>query len=376
MPDSGLYVHIPFCRRRCVYCDFDSSVVGDGTEVGKYAAAAAAEAALASAAPPDLNVRTVYLGGGTPTAVGAASLAGLVGSVSSSFDTTAVVEFTCEANPESADAGTLDALRKVGVNRLSLGVQSFDDVLLRWMGRLHTAAEAVAAFEAARITGFENVSVDLMYGLPEQTLDGWLNDVSRAIGLEPEHVSTYCLQLGPDAPIIKEQGSINLPGDELTAEMYYAAKDAFEAVGYRHYEISNFAKPSFECRHNVNYWRDGEYLGLGPSAASHVVVARYTNPRGLDAYIKAVAVGRWPLAAPEPSNAEREARTAFVLGLRMLEGVEVGGFETRYDFDVADTLGEDIESLVNAGLLEYNGGMVRLTCGGLFLSDEVFSRLI
>lgn len=376
MPDSGLYVHVPFCRRRCVYCDFDSSVLGDGTEVGKYADAAAAEARAASAASPDLNVRTTYFGGGTPTAIGAASLAGLVGSVSSSFDTGAVVEFTCEANPESVDAEMLEALLKAGVNRISLGIQSFDDALLGWMGRLHTAAEAVAAFEAARITGFENVSVDLMYGLPGQTLDGWLNDVSRAIGLEPEHVSTYCLQLGPDAPIVKERGRISLPDDELAAEMYYAAKDAFEAAGYNHYEISNFAKPGCECRHNVNYWRDGEYLGLGPSAASHVVGARYTNPRGLDTYMKAVAGGRWPLTAPEPSDPAREARTAFVLGLRLLEGVEVGGFERRYDFDVADTLGEDIESLVNTGLLEYNGGVVRLTRGGLFLSDEVFSRLI
>lgn len=376
MPDSGLYVHVPFCRRRCVYCDFDSSVLGDGTEVVKYAAAAAAEAALASAASPDLNVRTLYVGGGTPTAVGAASLAGLVGSVSSSFDVRTVYEFTCEANPESVDAETLDALRKAGVNRLSLGIQSFNDSLLGWIGRLHTAAEAVAAFEAARIAGFENVSVDLMYGLPGQTLDGWLNDVSMVINMEPEHISTYCLQLGSDAPIVKERGIINLPDDELAAEMYYAAKDAFEAAAYNHYEISNFARPGFECRHNVNYWRDGEYLGLGPSAASHVVGARYTNPRGLDAYIKAVAGGRWPLAAPEPSDPAREARTAFVLGLRLLEGVEVGGFETRYDFDSADTLGEDIKSLVNAGLLEYKGGVVRLTRGGLFLSDEVFSRLI
>jgi oxygen-independent coproporphyrinogen-3 oxidase len=376
MPDSGLYIHVPFCRRRCVYCDFDSSVLGDGTEVGKYVDAAAAEARAASAASPGLTVRTVYFGGGTPTAIGAASLAGLVGSVSSSFDAGAVDEFTCEANPESVDAETLDALRKAGVNRLSLGIQSFDDAFLGWMGRLHTAAGAVAAFEAARVTGFGNVSVDLMYGLPGQTLDGWSNDVSRVIGLGPEHVSTYCLQLGPDALRAKKQGSVKLPGDELTAEMYYKAKDALEAAGYRHYEISNFAKPGFDCRHNVNYWRDGEYLGLGPSAASHVVGARYTNPRGLDAYRKAVAVGRWPLAAPEPSNAEREARTAFVLGLRMLEGVEVGEFETRYDFNVAGTLGEDVENLVNVGLLEYNGGVLRLTRGGLFLSDEVFSRLI
>jgi oxygen-independent coproporphyrinogen-3 oxidase len=376
MSKTGLYVHVPFCRRRCVYCDFDSSVLGDGTEVGKYVDVLAAEAQAAFASSADSNIKTVYLGGGTPTAIGAVPLTGLVDSVSSSFDTTTVVEFTCEANPESVDAETLDALLKAGTNRLSLGVQSFDDKLLAWMGRLHKSAEAVAAFEAARVMGFENVSVDLMYGVPAQTLDGWSKDVSSVIELEPEHISTYCLQLGSDALIVKKLGSVELPGDELTAEMYYAAKDAFETAGYRHYEISNFAKPDFECRHNVNYWRDGEYLGLGPSAASHFGGARYTNPRGLDAYTKAVAVGRWPLAAPEPSDPAREARTAFVLGLRMLEGVEFGGFEARYDFDVADNLGKDVEILVDTGLLEYNGGAVRLTRRGLFLSDEVFSRLI
>jgi oxygen-independent coproporphyrinogen-3 oxidase len=376
MSKIGLYVHVPFCRSRCVYCDFDSSVLGDGHEVRKYLDAVAVETRAAFAASPDSNVKTLYLGGGTPTAVGAASLASLVDSVSSSFDTTAVDEFTCEANPESVDGGTLGALRTVGVNRLSLGVQSFDDTLLAWMGRLHTSAEAVSAFEAARVTGFENVSVDIMYGVPGQTRSGWLKDVSRAIDLEPEHISTYCLQLGSEAPIVKERRGINLPDDETAAEMYYAAKDALAATGYRHYEISNFAKPAFECRHNVNYWRDGEYLGLGPSAASHVGGTRYTNPRGLDAYMKAVTAGRWPLAAPEPSDTAREARTAFVLGLRMLEGVELGDFETRYEFDVAGALGEDIVLLVDAGLLEHNGGAVRLTRRGLFLSDEIFSRLI
>jgi len=203
-----------------------------------------------------------------------------------------------------------------------------------------------------------------------------VSDVSRLTGLEPEHISTYCLQLGPDAPIVKERGTVNLPGDEAVAGMYYAAKDAFEVAGYRHYEISNFAKPGCERRHNVNYWRDGEYIGLGPSAASHIRGARYTNPRGLDAYVKAVAGGRWPLAAPEPSNPAREARTAFVLGLRMLEGVAVGEFDARYDFNVEGTLGKYIEDLVNIGLLEYDGGVVRLTREGLFLSDEAFSRLI
>ncbi|UCE27361.1 MAG: radical SAM family heme chaperone HemW [Candidatus Coatesbacteria bacterium] len=376
MPESGLYIHIPFCLRRCAYCDFDSSVLGDGPEVEKYADAVAIESRASSSFLPGLTVQTAYLGGGTPTAIGAGPLAGLVDSVFSSFDTSAVVEFTCEANPENVDAEILEAVRAFGVNRLSLGIQSFNDALLGWMGRLHTAAEAVAAYEAARINDFENVSLDLMYGVPGQTRDGWLDDVSRLIDLEPEHISTYCLQLGSGAPLVKERRGINLPDDEIAVEMYYAAKEVFEAAGYRHYEISNFAKPGFECRHNVNYWRNGEYLGLGPSAASHVGGARYTNPHGLDAYTTAVAVGRWPLAAPEPSDPAREARTALVLGLRMLEGVDAADFKARYDFGVADTTGEDIGILVDAGLLEHNGGVVRLTRRGLFLSDEVFSRLI
>jgi oxygen-independent coproporphyrinogen-3 oxidase len=372
----GLYLHVPFCKTRCIYCDFDSSVLGDGSEVGRYLDAVNAEAEAAALSLADSDVRTVYVGGGTPTALGASDLTVLVNSIRSSFDFGTVAEFSCEANPESTTAETLDALLNAGVDRLSLGVQSFDDPLLRWMGRVHTASEAITAFDTARRAGFDNVSIDLIYGLPEQTLSGWLADISKAVELEPEHVSTYCLLLEPDAPIIKMQGAVELPDDGLTADMYYGAIDLLGGAGYRHYEISNFAKPGFECRHNVNYWRDGDYIGLGPSAASHVRGERFSNPCGLDAYTEAVATGRWPLAPPEPSNAEREARTALVLGLRMVDGVEIADFESRYGFDLSAVLESDIRQLIDTGLLESDDDIVRLTRRGLFLSDEVFSRLI
>lgn len=374
----GLYVHVPFCKSRCVYCDFDSSVVGDDSRVERYlnALSSEAEAAAVFLGGDGVDVRTVYVGGGTPTVLGASAMTALVDSVRSSFNFRGVAEFSCEANPESATTETLGALLKVGVNRLSLGVQSFDDTLLRWMGRAHTASEAVTAFDVTRRAGFGNVSIDLMYGLPKQTLDGWLTDVSKAVELESEHVSTYCLNLEPDAPIIKKQGAVELPDDGFTADMYYGAVDLLGEAGYRQYEISNFAKPGFECGHNLNYWRDGEYVGLGPSAASHVNSERFNNPRGLDAYVESVAAGRWPLVPPEQSNTEREARTALVLGLRMMDGVEIAEFESRYGFDLPAVLKRDITQLTDAGLLESADGAVRLTRKGLFLSDEVFSRLI
>jgi oxygen-independent coproporphyrinogen-3 oxidase len=376
MTDIGLYVHVPFCKKRCVYCDFDSSVPGDGSEIERYLAAVKTEADAAAVVSADERIRTVYVGGGTPTVIGAPALIALIDSFCSSFKLGTVSEFTCEANPESATAEVLKALLRAGVNRLSLGVQSFDDALLRWMGRLHTSAKAEAAFARIRDAGFENVSVDLIYGLPGQTFDGWSADVSKTIELGPEHVSAYCLQLGPEAPITKKHGAVELPDDGLVADMYYAAKDMFETAGYRHYEISNFAKPGYECVHNVNYWNDGTYIGLGPSAASHVGGARYANPRGLDAYVKAVGVGGWPLATPEPSDVERESRTAFVLGLRMLDGVKIGDFESRHGKDINKELRDVIYTLTDAGLLKPDGETVRLTRHGLFLSDEVFSRLI
>jgi oxygen-independent coproporphyrinogen-3 oxidase len=374
--NAGLYIHVPFCKSRCIYCDFDSSVLGGGSEVGRYLNAVSAEAEAAAASLAGANVRTVYVGGGTPTVLGASAVTVLIDSVRSSFDFRGGAEFSCEANPESATAETLDALLNAGANRISLGVQSFDDRLLRWMGRAHTASEAATAFETARWAGFDNVSIDLMYGLPKQTLGGWLNDVSKAVELEPEHFSTYCLHLEPDAPIIKKQGAVELPDDGLTADMYYGVIDMLEGAGYRQYEISNFSKPGRECNHNVNYWRDGDYVGLGPSAASHVKGERISNPRGLDAYVESVAAGRWPLVPPEPSNAEREARTSLVLGLRMMDGVGIAEFESLYGFDLPAVLESYIMQLTGAGLLESENDVVRLTRKGLFLSDEVFSRLI
>jgi oxygen-independent coproporphyrinogen-3 oxidase len=376
MQNVGLYIHVPFCKSRCVYCDFDSSVLADGSRVGRYLDALNVESEAAVVFLGGAGVRTVYLGGGTPTVLGASGITALIDSVRSSFDFRRVAEFSCEANPESAIPETLDALLKVGVNRLSLGVQSFDDRLLRWMGRAHTASEAVTAFGMTRRAGFDNVSMDLIYGLPKQTLDDWLAGVSRAVELESEHVSTYCLHLEPDAPITEKWGVVELPDDGLTADMYYGAIDLLEYAGYRQYEISNFAKPGLECRHNVNYWRDGGYVGLGPSAASHVYGERFNNPRGLDAYVESVAADRWPIVPPEPSNAEREARTALVLGLRMMDGVEIAGFESRYGSDLSTRLKNDIMQLTDAGLLESNDDVVRLVRKGFFLSDEVFSRLI
>jgi len=369
----GLYVHVPFCASRCGYCDFTSQVY-DAAAASRYLKALGEEAAAARATVGPQEADTLYFGGGTPTTLGAKDLTRLLGTVHRTFRPTADAEVTCEANPESATAAVLAALRRGGVNRLSLGVQSLDDRLLRAIGRRHDAAGAEAAARRARAAGFANVSLDLIYGLPAQTVEQWRGDLGRALALEPDHVSLYALTLEPHVPLAR--AGTPLPGDDALADMYYAAADELTTAGFVHYEISNFARPGRECRHNLKYWRDDDYLAFGPAAAAHWRGSRHKNPPALDAYCVAAGRGAWPLTEVEPSDPAREMRTAMVLGLRLLAGVDAPAFRARFGVDPREHYAAELRDLAAAGLVEVAGDTVRLSRRGLFLSDEVFARLI
>jgi oxygen-independent coproporphyrinogen-3 oxidase len=371
----GIYVHVPFCASRCSYCDFASEVY-DEAAAGRYLAALGREFAASAPLLGKSRVDAVYLGGGTPPVLGATSLARLLATVASRFGVSAEAEVTCEANPESLSPAVLDALTANGVNRLSLGIQTFDADILKVLGRRHDAEGAEDAYWRARRAGFDNVSVDLMYGLPGQSARGWEGDLTRVLGLKPEHVSIYALTLEDGVPLARDRAAHAFPGGDEQAAMYYYALDALADAGFTHYEISNFARPGRECRHNLKYWRDEEYVGFGPSAASFRAGGRYRNPADLEEYCAAAAAGRWPLGDAEPSDPYRDMRTAAVLGLRLTEGIDAAAFEKRTGVNPRVYYEKELAEFAAAGLVTVNGDRIRLTRDGLFLSDEVFASLI
>lgn len=377
----GIYAHIPYCVKKCAYCDFISSAVGKDTrtEMEDYAAALRAE--ILREVPP-LRARwgdaaTVYLGGGTPTALPAALLTGILETLRTAAGTP--VECTVEANPGTVDAAYLTQLRAAGANRLSLGVQSFNDRLLRVIGRIHTAAEAEQAFRAARAAGFENISLDLMYGLPTQTLDDLKKSVDEALALVPEHISVYGLTVEEGTPFAaaEAQGKLALPTEDAAEEMYDWLTAALPARGYVRYEISNFARQGCESRHNLGYWRNVPYLGVGAAAHGYVDGVRWGNEPDTEKYIRAIQTGR---SVRTPEDTERTLTNAMeeyaFLALRTREGIDTADFSRAFGVDIDTVYGAVIEKYSAQGLLRRADGFVALTNEGMKVGNEVFAAFL
>ncbi|MFC2729950.1 MAG: radical SAM family heme chaperone HemW [Centipeda sp. (in: firmicutes)] len=377
----GIYAHIPYCVKKCAYCDFISSAVGKDTrtEMEDYAAALRAE--ILREVPP-LRARwgdaaTVYLGGGTPTALPAELLTGILETLRTAAGTP--VECTVEANPGTVDAAYLTQLRAAGANRLSLGVQSFNDRLLRVIGRIHTAAEAEQAFRAARAAGFENISLDLMYGLPTQTLDDLKKSVDEALALVPEHISVYGLTVEEGTPFAaaEAQGKLALPTEDAAEEMYDWLTAALPARGYVRYEISNFARQGCESRHNLGYWRNVPYLGVGAAAHGYVDGVRWGNEPDTEKYIRAIQTGR---SVRTPEDAERTRTNAMeeyaFLALRTREGIDTADFSRAFGVDIDTVYGAVIEKYSAQGLLRRADGFVALTNEGMKVGNEVFAAFL
>ena len=377
----GIYAHIPYCVKKCAYCDFISSAVGKDTraEMEDYAAALRAE--ILREVPP-LRARwgdaaTVYLGGGTPTALPAALLTGILETLRTAAGTP--VECTVEANPGTVDAAYLTQLRAAGANRLSLGVQSFNDRLLRVIGRIHTAAEAEQAFRAARAAGFENISLDLMYGLPTQTLDDLKKSVDEALALVPEHISVYGLTVEEGTPFAaaEAQGKLALPTEDAAEEMYDWLTAGLPARGYTRYEISNFARQGCESRHNLGYWRNVPYLGVGAAAHGYVDGVRWGNEPDTEKYILAVSAGR---SVRTPEDTERTRTNAMeeyaFLALRTAKGIDEADFYYTFSVDIDIIYGAVIEKYSAQGLLRRADGFVALTNEGMKVGNEVFAAFL
>lgn len=352
----GLYVHIPFCVRKCDYCAFYSDASGDLNKQALFFRALEREV---KNLPGDFLPDTVFIGGGTPTAPDFQTLEGLV----PMFGGFRPAEFSCEVNPGTVDERKLDLLRRCGVNRLSIGVQSFEFQCLETLGRIHTACQAEDAFRMTRAAGFDNVSIDLMFGTPGQSMRMLDADLDRVLALGPEHISIYNLMFEEDTPL----SARNPPrlDEELEREMYDHIRGRLRIAGFAQYEISNFAKPGFECRHNLLYWTGGEYIGCGPAAHSHWRGARWANVSDLDDYIEQGPRREFE----ETLDADAKERETLVMGLRLLDGVEVSP-------GLWGPLAEVFGRLEKEGLLIVDGLHVRLSEEALFVSDSVFAELI
>ena len=376
----GLYVHLPFCRQKCFYCDFPSYAGQEG-RMAVYVEALLGELAREGAplraawGPP----RTVYLGGGTPTALPPALmerlLAGLREFLAAAPD---ALEFTCECNPGTVDAAYLSLLRAGGVNRLSLGVQTFDDALLRRIGRIHTAAEVCAAVRQARAAGFRNLSLDLMYGLPGQTLAGLEMSVQQALALAPQHISIYGLQVEEGTPFARAQaaGQLALPTEEESEVMYDYMTAALPAAGYARYEISNFARPGFESRHNLGYWQDVPYLGIGAAAHSYLGGQRYENPRGIEEYLAALRTDGRARREEEPLTRATSMEEFAFLALRTARGIDRARFAARFGCELASVYADAIARMRARGFLEEDAQGVRLTPLGMKYGNWVFEAFL
>lgn len=374
-PDgTPLYVHLPFCAAKCHYCDF-FSVPADGQDRGAFLDELLREAALRAPWHP----ATVFFGGGTPSLLDARELSRVLDTLDriTGFRDSAS-EVTLECNPESLDRDKAAHLLDLGVNRLSIGFQSLDDRVLAWFGRVHDAAASFRAFEAARSAGHENVSVDLIYAIPGQTVEQWRADLARVLDLRPEHFSAYNLTFEEETLFRRwlEEGRIQKLPDEAELEFLAATRELAGRRGYAAYEVSNFASIGRECRHNLNYWRNGAYLGLGPSAVSKIACSRLGNTRGIGAYAKAMRDGGSAITWEDAPSAPVRLAESWWLGLRLSEGVDPDEARLRAGSDGPDTAIAVARELEGHGLLAESSGRYRLTDRGLPLADEVARQFL
>lgn len=371
----GLYIHIPFCRRKCAYCDF-YSLAGQESRMDDYTEALRAHLTETAACASVHTVDTIFFGGGTPTLLGEKRLSQILKTIQKRYHVARDAEITLEANPESAgDWKELRRLRKAGFNRISLGMQSADDRDLQTLGRIHSAAETRSAVESARKAKFDNLSLDLIYGLPGQSLVQWRETLAAAVDLAPEHVSCYGLQIEEGTPFSARRDTLALPGDEAQAEQYLYAVEELERQGYRQYEISNFARPGRESRHNQKYWSLAEYAGFGPGAHSDFGDTRYAYARDLEGYIRGVRE-HTPLLSENERIPQTDRDTEWImLRCRTAAGLDPRDFEHRFRRRFTCLL-PVLESCRAAGYAVEEEGRWRLTPRGFLVSNQIIGRLL
>ena len=369
---TSAYVHIPFCTQICYYCDF-SKVFIKNQPVDSYL-----EHLLEEFHSYDIQkLRTLYIGGGTPTALSAPQLELLLDGLTKNLDSSVLEELTIEANPGDLDADKIAVLKNSPVNRVSLGVQTFDNKMLKKIGRSHLEKDIYENIDRLKLAGFDNISIDLIYALPGQTMEQVKENVAKAIGLDIPHMSLYSLILENHTVFMNRmrRGKLPLPKEELEAEMFEYIIAELERAGFEHYEISNFSKSGFESRHNLMYWDNAEYYGIGAGASGYVNGVRYKNHGPIRHYLSAVEEGNARITEEHLSQKEQMEEEMF-LGLRKKSGVSMARFEEKFGRSFDGLYGEIVRDLVQQGLMQIEGDRVRMTKRGLFLGDTVAERFI
>ncbi len=368
----GIYIHIPFCQRKCLYCDFCSFEASDAALRRSYTDALCREL---EAYAPRLNgyiADTVYIGGGTPSLLTVEETKRILEPLSACVPLAKDVEVTSEVNPATADREMLRAWHEMGIRRLSVGVQSFRDSELAALGRLHTAEQAEAFLRMAREVGYENISLDLMYGIPGQTAESFRESLSRAVALAPNHISAYSLKVEEGTPFARMRDSLALPDEDTDAAFYELCIATLAEAGYRHYEISNYARPGCESRHNMRYWRMEEYLGVGLAAYSYFGGVRFGRDRDLAAYLSRDFV-RDMGVKEEPAEPELET---IMLGLRLADGIDEQSFCDRFGYGFWEKYGSRLAPYIAHGLVKHDGRRTCLTDRGMYVSLGILSEIL
>ncbi|AKI57309.1 radical SAM family heme chaperone HemW [Streptococcus agalactiae] len=369
---TSAYVHIPFCTQICYYCDF-SKVFIKNQPVDAYL-----QALIREFRSYDITeLRTLYIGGGTPTSISAVQLDYLLTELTRDLNLNTLEEFTIEANPGDLTVDKIEVLQKSAVNRVSLGVQTFNDKHLKRIGRSHNEAQIYSTIDDLKTAGFQNISIDLIYALPGQTMDDVRSNVAKALSLNIPHLSLYSLILEHHTVFMNKmrRGKLHLPTEDLEAEMFEYIISEMERNGFEHYEISNFTKPGFESRHNLMYWDNVEYYGVGAGASGYLDGIRYRNRGPIQHYLKGVSEGNARLSEEVLSKNEMMEEELF-LGLRKKEGVSIGKFEQKFGTSFEKRYGQIVQELQSDGLLKENNGFIQMTKKGLFLGDTVAEKFI
>ena len=372
----GIYIHVPFCRSKCQYCDFYSVTTKENRLLDNYRKAICEHIREAGGQAPDYLVDTIYFGGGTPSYFGADGMAAILTAIRKYFDVSPAAEITFEANPDSVDKRLLRRLRNEGFNRVSLGIQCDNDDILEKIGRPHSYLQAVDAYKLIRRKGFRNVSVDLMYGLPGQSLEDWQETLKNVLKLKPEHISCYGLKVEEGTPLYEIQDCANLADDDTQADMYLSAIQILRKRNYRQYEISNFCRKGHVSRHNLKYWNGEEYLGFGPDAASDFGGRRFTAVRDVHAYIEGIRTGGMVLREMQDVPPRDRAGEYLMMRLRTAMGIEPEDYERKFLLPFGP-LEEALETFRQRGWATHTyDGRWRLTPEGFLLSNSIISDLL
>jgi oxygen-independent coproporphyrinogen-3 oxidase len=398
-PSLGIYIHIPFCESKCSYCNFASGVYPESMiqpylnalrEEIHAAGAICRELGIAQGEIDSRVVDTVYFGGGTPSLLSTERIAGIIPVLKEVFVLAGDVEMTLEVNPGTVSPEKVKAHIAMGVNRVSIGMQTFQDHLLRRIGRSHSVADSIKTYQLYRESGIENISLDLILGLPAQNQQEWSDNLEQVQRLNPEHISMYILEVhenthfgkvyGPPRTLVNQESEVatlpDLPDDDMVEAFYFQAVESFTQGNWRQYEISNFARPGFESRHNLKYWTDRPFLGFGCGAYSYLDGKRWGNERSVGRYIELMGQNQQAIVSRQDLNEAERQEEALFLGLRLMSGIGLDSFQERFGFDLRSRFRSNIDHLLDAGLIEMNPDSLRLTPRGWMLSNEVFTEFM